>query len=71
MATLHTDDPKGLREALYVAQAALTHSKRFALQKDFYLGKLSNLIKQLDEHRPIGTDGNLHTPTCGCEEVSA
>jgi hypothetical protein len=30
------------------------------------------LINMIDRHRPLGTDGkhgNLHTSTCGCEDV--
>lgn len=32
---------------------------------------LQNLIDQLEQHRPTGSDGkhgNLHTTTCGCED---
>lgn len=31
------------------------------------------LINMIDRHRPLGQDGShgdLHTPTCGCEDVS-
>jgi hypothetical protein len=34
--------------------------------------EIGHLIAVLDRHRPLGPDGkhgNLHTPTCGCEDV--
>ena len=53
--------PKMLREKLVAARApdALTHEA------------IRRLVEILDLHRPIGPDGkhgDLHTPTCGCED---
>lgn len=34
--------------------------------------EIQHLINVLREHRPVGPDGkhgNLHTQTCGCEDV--
>jgi hypothetical protein len=56
---------KTLREEFCVAQQRSTS----VVVKDLY----SNLIAQLDEHRPLGSNGKhgygaLCTATCGCAE---
>ena len=33
--------------------------------------RINLLFEEIDRHRPLGSDGkhgNLHTPTCGCED---
>jgi hypothetical protein len=55
--------PKALREKLCTQQT-------FA-PDDFTRNEIQRLINVLDLHRPLGSDGkhgNLHTPTCGCED---
>lgn len=37
------------------------------------LGRIDRLIAEIDQHRPLRADGkhgDLHTPTCGCEDKS-
>lgn len=55
--------PKMLREKLCV-QASVAPDT-------FTAAVIGRLIAVLDLHRPLGRDGkhgNLHTPTCGCED---
>jgi hypothetical protein len=55
--------PKGLREHLCSQQWVAPDQET----KDI----IGDLIKLLDRHRPVGSDGkhaNLHTETCGCED---
>lgn len=76
-ATLVTDSPKMLREALCLAQwTLLDHAQRGmdAGTVPGHVARLGDLIAQLDRHRPLGPDGkhgDRHTPTCGCEDVHA
>lgn len=66
-AYITRDSPKMLREALCVAQSALSHQ---AVSPDRHIAALGRLIDECDRHRPLGNDGkhnDLHTPTCGCE----
>ena len=55
--------PKWLREAL---------AQQMTYAPDPQTAKVLGLpIIVLDHHRPLGTDGkhgDLHTPTCGCED---
>jgi hypothetical protein len=63
-------DPKALREALCVAQGAMLREPHTSLTEG-QSKRISDLIRQIDMHRPIGSDGkhgNRHTPTCGCED---
>ena len=56
--------PKGLREELCRQQT-------FAPEPATYTA-ITHLIRLLDLHRPLGLDGkhgDLHTPTCGCEDI--
>lgn len=57
-------DLKMLRETLCRAQNDANDSD---------MRRLSALIAEIDRHRPLGPDGkhgDLHTPTCGCEDRS-
>lgn len=72
--TLHTDDHlKTVREALCVAQAAIGNFPNRPSNWPQHIPHLQRLIDDIDRQRPIGTDGkhgNLHTPTCQCEDVA-
>lgn len=67
---IDVDSPKLLREALCIAQTAINESSvnwHATVNK-----RLGRLINELDKHRPLGSDGKhgeLHTETCGCEDV--
>lgn len=61
-------DLKMLGEALCVAEGHLLRSEQYSYGARFF----SDLIKQVDVHRPLGPDmkhGTRHTPTCGCEDT--
>ncbi|EHK86398.1 hypothetical protein [Rhodococcus pyridinivorans] len=72
MSEIHTDDSlKVVREALCVAQTAIGIFWTQPNIRPRHIETLQNLIDDIDRQRPIGTDGkhgNLHTPTCGCED---
>lgn len=56
-------DLKALRETLCRIQAGPIDSDDSA--------RIGALIQAIDDHRPLGPDGkrgDLHTPTCGCED---
>lgn len=58
---------KMLREDLCKQQ---TYPRCKDWPKDVHLA-VGALINIIDEHRPLGPDGkhgNLHTPTCGCQD---
>lgn len=60
-------DLKMLREALCVAEGHLLRSEQYS-GKARHMG---TLIREIDKHRPIGSNGKhgtLHTSTCGCED---
>jgi hypothetical protein len=65
--------PKGVREALCAAQSGLTERARSGMDVDrvpYWIDHLQAFISQIDDHRPLGTDGKhgeCHTPTCGCD----
>lgn len=55
--------PKALREVLCEQQTWAPD--------EFTSWQIQHLINVLDLHRPLGVDGkhgDLHTPTCGCED---
>lgn len=55
--------PKTLREKLCIQQTFAPDRHTSA--------EIGRLISLLDLHRPLGSNGkhgNLHTPTCGCED---
>ncbi|WQY99792.1 hypothetical protein [Microbacterium phage MO526] len=63
-------DLKALREALAVAQTAIG-TRDTAERAQPHLDRLGALIAEIDRNRPLGADGkhgNLHTPTCGCDD---
>ena len=74
--TLHLSDPadsiKMVRETLCVAQSAV--SQNYALNLDTrarHVQRLQRMIDECDRQRPLGSDGkhgNMHTPTCGCDD---
>lgn len=77
MATIWSDDPrdtiKMLRETLCVAQARIGNSPLYTDRRDEHVRRIARLIASCDEQRPLGTDGkhgDLHTPTCGCSDVT-
>lgn len=54
--------PKYLREVLCAQQTNAPD--------EFTRAEIGRLIRLMDLHRPIASDGkhgNLHTPTCGCD----
>ena len=60
-------DLKMFREALCVAESYLLRSEQHSYGARYF----SDLIKQVDVHRPLGTNGKhgtRHTATCGCED---
>jgi len=66
---LRVDNVKMTREALCVAQTVI--NARGGSGVAHLVRQLQRLINECDRHRPIGADGrhgNLHTPTCGCED---
>lgn len=67
------DTPKMLRETLCFAQGAVElHPDQSRTAA--HVARLGRLISECDRHRPLGANGkhgDLHTPTCGCEDVPA
>jgi hypothetical protein len=66
------DSPKMLRETLCVAQADVLLNNISSRRRE-HSDRLQRLIDECDRHRPLGHDGkhgDLHTPTCGCEDVT-
>lgn len=67
------DTPKMLRETLCFAQSAIElHPDQSRTAA--HVARLGRLISECDRHRPLGANGkhgNLHTPTCGCEDTPA
>lgn len=54
--------PKWLRECLCAQESNAPD--------EFTRGEIGRLIRLLDAHRPLASDGKhgkLHTPTCGCD----
>jgi hypothetical protein len=66
------DGPKMLKETLCVAQSRIGNSPLDEGRKREHIDRLQRLIDECDRHRPIASDGkhgDLHTPTCGCQEA--
>ncbi|MEV4705046.1 hypothetical protein [Actinoplanes sp. NPDC049316] len=66
--------PKALRETLCIAQARIGNSGLDEHRQASDIAHLQALIDECDRHRPLGPNGkhaDLHTPTCGCEDVPA
>jgi len=72
------DSLKMLRETLASAQSALLaqlpvpmHEADRGVRIAIDAERLGRLIAEIDRQRPLGPDGkhgDLHTPTCGCED---
>lgn len=65
---------KGIRETLCAAVSALVEKSNRTPSHEIglHIGHLEGMIAQIDRHRPLGPDGkhgDLHTSTCGCEDV--
>lgn len=63
------DSPKMLRETLCKVFNNTDLFGRDWTEHD--TARIQRLIHECDRHRPLGTDGkhgDLHTPTCGCED---
>ena len=61
--------PKSMREAMCVATTSLGRAGEVM---DPFVKSMETLIRECDRHRPRGADGkhgDLHTPTCGCEDA--
>ena len=71
-ATLHVQDSiKMLRETLCVAQGAVNRGVSSGDRRSEHSDRLQRLIDECNRQRPLasnGKHGNLHTPTCGCED---
>ncbi|QDP45503.1 hypothetical protein SEA_FUZZBUSTER_19 [Microbacterium phage FuzzBuster] len=78
---LYLQDPrdtlKMLRETLCEAQSAIWWFEEGTKPDDdtpaaiAHVERIGRIIAEIDRQRPLGTDGkhgNLHTPTCGCED---
>jgi hypothetical protein len=66
------DSPKMLRETLCIAQTRIGNSIYEQDRAAADIARLQRLIDECDRHRPLGPDGkhgDLHTPTCGCEDA--
>jgi hypothetical protein len=58
-----------LRETLCVAQHTINQAQ--VVSAHYHSDKIASLIAEIDKHRPLGPNGkhgDLHTPTCGCED---
>lgn len=66
-------DLKMLRESLCTLTTAARYlpADKSGSVKAGKLSYIDKLTKEIDRHRPLGSNGkhgNLHTPTCGCED---
>lgn len=61
---------KGVREALCAAQSGLNRSGMGSSLLPAQNAHIQDLIRQIDELRPLDADGKhrIHTAHCGCEE---
>jgi hypothetical protein len=67
---LDIENIKMMRETLCVAQSEIGHSPVHWSRS--HINRLQNLIDQLDQHRPLGSDGkhgDRHTETCCCVDT--
>jgi hypothetical protein len=64
---------KSVRESLCVAQTAIGWADHMAEStRRAHIDKIGELIADIDRQRPLASNGkhdNLHTRTCGCEDV--
>ena len=72
MSDLHLDDTlKSIRETLCVASTAVNHVPEYASRAAWDTALIGRIIAEIDQQRPLAADGkhgDLHTPTCGCED---
>jgi len=69
MVMVDVGTPKMAREHFAVIQTIVAQEDIFQ-QNVPAQNMISNVLEQLDAHRPLGIDGkhgDLHTDTCGCE----
>lgn len=65
------DSLKMLRETLCVAASAVSNSPVGGSRSNEHIDRISRVISEIDRQRPLGSNGkhgNLHTPTCGCDD---
>ena len=65
---------KTVGEALSYAETALLKTYPESAQRAHYAEVIAELLRDVARQRPVGSNGKhgeLHTPTCGCEDVSA
>lgn len=75
LAIVSLDDPrdtlKMVRETFAIAQQRIVATRPEHRSDQRHAERLGRLIAEIDRQRPLGPDGkhgNLHTPTCECEE---
>jgi hypothetical protein len=73
---LRLEDPrdtlKAIRETLCIAQARIGNSGIDSHRIESDVARIGRIIAEIDRQRPLGSDGkhgDLHTPTCGCEDA--
>lgn len=64
---------KMIRETMCLAEHALYHAARTGgvNPRPGDLERIKSIIADIDRQRPLGSDGkhgDLHTPTCGCDD---
>jgi len=67
---VHPEDLKMLHETLCLAQW-LVNRDPFGDRSTYHSDRIGHLIREVERHRPLGSNGkhgNLHTPTCGCDD---
>ncbi|WP_311053100.1 hypothetical protein [Rhodococcus qingshengii] len=65
---------KTVGEALSYAETALLNAYPHSGQRAHYAEVIAELLRDVARQRPVGSNGKhgeLHTPTCGCEDVPA
>lgn len=65
------DTLKALRETLCEAQSSVAFFVEAGAEDGGHVARLGRLIAEIDRQRPLGPDGkhgDLHTPSCGCED---
>jgi len=72
VTTIHTEDTlKSVRETLCVAMTSVGQMPYPADYKRKHVALMQRLCFDIDVQRPLGSDGkhgDLHTPTCGCDQ---
>lgn len=68
------DSLKMIRETLCIAATAIGQRDFDLHRQRSDIDRISRLIADIDRQRPLSSDGkhgDLHTSTCGCEDVQA